>query len=248
MRISCLRQGVMLASVGVRRRKSWLLAASCLAPLSLGISEPALAQCSGPPGSTTCTLSGNPYSTGINVGNTGTPTNVTLEPGVQVNVTPGNNVNQAVAVSTGGGAGTGLPATLTANNAAVTITSNPGAGPTSALFLHPIGGTATITASGIISAAGTSNTNAIWAATFSNDPGADASVTYTGSATPGIIDINATGGSDSTLIQACANGGCGFGSSADGNAIINATGNLTGAFGDSGFGLDAVAGGTALRP
>ena len=147
----------MPASVSLKRRKSWLLAASALAPLSLGVSEPALAQ--------TFSTGGNPYSNGISVSNTGTPTNVTLEPGVQVFVTPGT-INQAVAVSTGTAAGTGLPATLTANNAAVTITSNPGAGPTSALFLRPIGGKATITASGIMSAAGTSNTNAIWAAIF----------------------------------------------------------------------------------
>jgi hypothetical protein len=32
-----------------RRRKSWLLEASALASSSLGVSEPALAQCSGPP-------------------------------------------------------------------------------------------------------------------------------------------------------------------------------------------------------
>jgi outer membrane autotransporter protein len=222
-------------------RVNWLIAACILTPLSLGISEPALAQCSGLPGSVDCTTGGNNYTSGINVGNTGTPTNVTLEPGVQVFITPGSNVDQAVAISTGTGPGIGLPATLTANNAAVTINS-PGA-LTSALFLHPILGSATITASGIMNVAGTGNTNAIWAAVFSSVPGDAASVTYTGAAAPGVIDINATGGSNSTVIQACANAGCGFGPGPDGNATITATGNLTGVFGNSGFGLDAVAGG-----
>src|SRR5262249_7806297 len=119
---NCLRQLVVLFGVTAKRRKYWLVAA--LVPLSLGLSEPALAQTCGPldaSGSVTCTTGGNPYAGGINYGNTGVPTTVTLQPGVQVFVTPGNNVNQAVAISTGTAAGTGLPATLTANNAAVTI-------------------------------------------------------------------------------------------------------------------------------
>ena len=37
----------MLSSVGAKRRKSWLVAASALRVFSLGVSEPALAQCSG---------------------------------------------------------------------------------------------------------------------------------------------------------------------------------------------------------
>ena len=145
-----------------------------------------------------------------------------------------------MAISTGTNEGAGLPATLTANNAAVTIDTTGSLA--SALFLHPILGNATITASGLMTVAGTTNTNAIWAAIFSSNPGDVASVTYTGSATPG-ININATGGSNSSVIQACANDGCGFGNVVNGNAIINATGNLMGVFGSSGFGLDAVAGG-----
>src|SRR6516165_9610278 len=241
---NCLRQLAVLSGVTAKCRKFWLVAA--LVPLSLGLSQPALAQTCGPldaSGSVTCTTVGNPYAGRINYGNTGVPTTVTLQQGVQVST----NVDQAVAVSTGTGPGSGLPATLIANNAAVS-TNSPG-GLTSALFLHPILGSATITASGIMNAAGTGNTNAIWAATFSSVPGDVASVTYTGAATPGIIDINATGGSNSTVIQACANAGCGFSYAGtgitppDGNAFINATGNLTGVFGNSGFGLDAVAGG-----
>src|SRR5262249_49486431 len=155
-------------------RKLWLIAACILA--SLALSEPALAQ--------SFPATGNPYPNGINVGNTGTPTTVTLEPGVEVFVTPGNGVNQAVAVSTGTGPGSALPATLIANNAAVTI--NTSASTTSALFLHPILGSGTITASGIMNVAGANSTNAIWVALFSSVPGDTASITYTGSTTPGI--------------------------------------------------------------
>src|SRR6516225_2386435 len=165
-----LRQLVVLSSVSAKCRKFWLVAA--FVPLSLGLSEPALAQTCGPLGATgsvTCTTGGNNYTGGINYGNTGVPTTVTLDPGVQVFVTPGNNVNQAVAISTGTGPGSGLPATLTANNAAVTIHTSGSL--TSALFLHPILGSGTITASGIMNVAGTTNTNAIWAATFSSVSG-----------------------------------------------------------------------------
>jgi hypothetical protein len=102
-----LRQLVVLSGVTAKRRKFELLAASCLVPLSLGVSEPALAQTFGP--------GGNDYPGGIS-----SNTDVTLLPGVQVFVTPGT-INQAVAISTGTAPGTGAPATLTANNAAVTI-------------------------------------------------------------------------------------------------------------------------------
>src|SRR5215813_4638818 len=56
---SYLRQSVVLSSVAAKRRKFELLAASCLVPLSLGVSEPALAQ--------TFTPAGNDYPGGINV-------------------------------------------------------------------------------------------------------------------------------------------------------------------------------------
>src|SRR5215471_11879629 len=138
----CLRSLVVLSDVTAKCRKYWLLAAIALASSSLGLSEPALAQTCGAldaSGSVTCTTGGNPYAGGINYGNTGVPTTVTLQQGVQVFVTPGNGVNQAVAVSTGTAAGTGNPATLTANNAAVTLAGAPGQ-LVSALFLHPIQG------------------------------------------------------------------------------------------------------------
>src|SRR5215471_5136291 len=114
-------------SAYAKRQTFWLIAACTLA--SLALSEPALAQACGPldaSGSVTCMTGGNPYAGGINYGNTGVLTTVTLQHGVQVSITPGSNVAQAVAISTGTAAGTGLPATLIANDAAVTIgtTSN----------------------------------------------------------------------------------------------------------------------------
>ena len=80
----------MLSSAGAKPRKSWLVAASALAPLSLCLSEPALAQCTGPADSTICTLGSNPYATGINVSTVNTPINITLQPGVNVTIPAGS--------------------------------------------------------------------------------------------------------------------------------------------------------------
>ena len=63
----------LLSSVIVKRRKSWILAASALASSSLGISGPALAQCVGTPDNVTCSPGGNPYASGINVNTVNTP-------------------------------------------------------------------------------------------------------------------------------------------------------------------------------
>ena len=90
-------------SAYAKRRKFWLMAASALAPLSLGVSEPALAQTCTPvanPGSltaaqpsTTCTGTFNNTNITFNGPATGTPLlTVTLNPGVSV-------------TSPGGGAG-----------------------------------------------------------------------------------------------------------------------------------------------
>ena len=240
MRI-CPRLLAVLSGVSTNYRKPWIIGACALALSSLALSEPARAQCTGSPDNFVCTPGGNNYPGGISEGNTGVPTKVTLEPGVKVEITPGSSVSNVVAISTGTGPGTGLPANLIANDVTVTIgtTSNPAPGTTSALFLHRILGDATITASGVFNAIGTGNTNAIWAAVFSSAPGAIASVTYDGPTTPGTIGINAMGGDNSTDIQACTNSACGFGSGPAGSAIINATGNLKMVGGNSSFGLKA---------
>ena len=63
-----------------------------LASSSLGVSEPALAldECGAlVGGSVTCTSAGNPYPTGITTAATAnTAINLTLQPGVQVILTP----------------------------------------------------------------------------------------------------------------------------------------------------------------
>src|SRR5262249_726770 len=70
---NCLRGLAVLSGAVAKRRKFELLAASCLVPLSLGVSEPALAQTFG--------TGGNNYPGGINVSTNQTPINVTLDPG-----------------------------------------------------------------------------------------------------------------------------------------------------------------------
>jgi hypothetical protein len=99
--------------------KAWLIAALALS--TAGLSEPTLAQCTGTPDNTICTPGGNPYATGINVSTSSAPINVTLQPGVQVVIPPGSGVNNAVGLHTAGSPSTGGPATLTANDAAVTM-------------------------------------------------------------------------------------------------------------------------------
>ena len=60
--VSFQRGRTMLSSVGAKRRKSWLLAASALASSSLGISGPALAQCSAVDASGNATCSSGTYT------------------------------------------------------------------------------------------------------------------------------------------------------------------------------------------
>ena len=107
---NCLRRLAVLSGAVAKRRKFELLAASCLVPLSLGVSEPALAQ--------TFSTAGNDYPGGINVSTNQTPINVTLDPGVQVFI-PANTINNAVGLSSTTAAGTGGPIDLIANNAAI---------------------------------------------------------------------------------------------------------------------------------
>ena len=80
----------LLSSV-LKRRKSWLLAASALASSSLGISGPALALDECGPSPATCTPALNPYATGINyTGSETTPLSVTLQSGVNVTIPVGS--------------------------------------------------------------------------------------------------------------------------------------------------------------
>ena len=95
--------GRVLSSITLKRRRSWLLAASALVSSSLGVSEPALAQCSPVDGSGNATcLSGtytdtvpqpaNTFPAPINYSATANlPLHVTLDSGV--NVTLSNPVS-----------------------------------------------------------------------------------------------------------------------------------------------------------
>ncbi|HJY84903.1 MAG TPA: hypothetical protein VKK81_27950, partial [Candidatus Binatia bacterium] len=231
-----LRHLVVLSSIALKCRKFWLVAAAsglCLVPLSLGLSEPALAQTCSPvanPGSFTAaqssTVCTGTFNTNINFGgpNTPPPSLLILElqqGAVSVNSPGGNAVN----LQNTFGPASGVSATIIANDATITNTSMPALDSQSALRIVAAGN-ATINASGIINMTGGQSTNAIFSTVFTSVGGSVASVTYDGPATgPG---ITATGGPNSTLIQACANDGCGYGSSADANVIINAGGNLTG--------------------
>ena len=90
---NCLRKLVVLSGVTAKRRKYWLLAASCLVPISLGVSEPALAQCTPPPpnASGTASCAAGPYSNiNYNTGSTASGLDLTLLSGVMVNSAVGN--------------------------------------------------------------------------------------------------------------------------------------------------------------
>src|SRR5262249_2831725 len=137
------------------------------------------------------------------------------------------------------------PAILTANDALINhLITN---GPNQSALRVQASGDATINATNTtINVTGTDSTNAVWAIVFSSVAGRVASVNYVGPANgPG---ITATGGANSTLIQACGNDGCGLGSSADANDKTVAAGDLKGIgpSGPVGFGIGglfAVAGG-----
>jgi len=224
---NCPRQLVVLSSVAAKRRKYWLLAASALAPLSLGVSEPTLAQCTGTPDNTICTPGGNFYSSGINVGGgPGDTLSVTLQPGVNVQLNPGANLGNAVnaANTTNSTTPPSAPITINANGIAangitITNTGNPSGSNQSALRIQS-SGAATITATNTtIDVAGPfssgSSNNAIWAIVQGSNANApvNATITWTG-------DHITSSGANSTDIQAENRG--------NGNASVDASGNLSG--------------------
>ena len=206
----------VLTSVTAKRRKSWLLAASALASSSLGISEPALAQCTGPADNTICTPGGNDYPSGINVSTSNTAIKVTLEPGVRVVIPNGSPIANAVNLSN-----TTAPftpeadATLTVNSAFIDNTLTFSAPNKSGLRIQA-SGNATITATDTeVRVTGAQSTNAIWAIVLqSSNPNSAATVNYNG---PG---VTSSGSSCQTVIQAVNDG--------PGDAFIEARGDLRG--------------------
>src|SRR5262245_11268781 len=221
---------LVLSGVTAKRRKFELLAASCLVPLSLGLSEPAVAQTCTPvdtPGtltaafpSTSCT---GTFNTNINFGGPTTPPppppglTVTLQPGVQVIIPAGSAITDSVNLAnTTGAIGTpGVDANLTANSAFIDNTANSSAANKSGLRIQA-SGNATITATDTaVNVVGTQSTNAIWAIVLpSSDPNALARVSHNG---PGLTSF---GTAFSTAIQADNRGA--------GPAVIDAAGNMTG--------------------
>ena len=227
----------MPSNVTMKRRKSWLLAASALASSSLGISGPVLAanEC-GPldaSGSVTCTSAFNPYPNGITYGQPlpSTPLNVTLNSDVNVTL-PAPGIG--VALNNFGGGG---PVLLSGNGATINATTPAG---NIGLYVETQANSATITASGQIDVVGGGGSHAIKAFVNGNAGAGDASVTYTGAGlTP--FDLRSSG-TNSTIIQA---------KSLHGNAHIDARGNLSssGNTNDLFFGLFAQTGATSqLQP
>jgi hypothetical protein len=266
-----MREHIRPKMVRSRVTANWLkfgITLCALVILLLGVSEPTLAQTCSPvaigesltAGSPSTTCAGNFNNTNINFGGPTTPLppllTLTLQPGVVVNSSGGAGaVNLANVTSPISPAAPGVSGMILANDVNITL-NNPAGTHQSALRTQVSGsstiGTAANPVSGIIDVTGGASTNAIFSQVFASVAGETSSVNYDGPTTPGVTAINATGGMNSSVIQACANAGCGFGMAyadagvtpPDGNAIINATGNLTGVFGGiSGFGLDAVAGG-----
>jgi hypothetical protein len=215
------------------------MAASALAPLSLGVSGPALAadEC-GPvdpvTGSVTCFSTpnlfspGNPYPTGITYGAPGAPANqlhVTLDGAFPAGGPPPVNVTlpaPGVAVNLNNFNNPGTPVVLSANGATINVTQVPASsGGNRGLYVETRSANATITAFGKIDVAGEGGGNHAIKAFVSPGPG-DASVTY-GVPGPGGQLLPGAGltssGTNSTVIQA---------QSLNGNASIDASGDMSG--------------------
>jgi hypothetical protein len=205
----------VLSTVTLKRRKSWLLAASALASSSLGISGPALAanEC-GPldaSGSVTCFAIPTNYPTGITYGPPPpgpTQLHVTLDPGVNVTLaSPGIGVAL-------NNFGSSVPVLLEANGATINVTQVPtSSGGNRGLYVETAVNNATITASGQIDVAGEGGGNYAIKAFVNGTVGpGNASVTYNG---PGL----SSSGTNSAVIQA---------QSDFGNGSIDASGNMSG--------------------
>jgi hypothetical protein len=171
------RMQSLLARIFAGVQLSWLVSLCALVISLLGLSEPALAQCSGALGSVTCPPAppanpysfgflGNPYSplgsAGINVN--GGPTDqldVTLEPGVTVVIPSGLASIDAVNLANTTGFLSGASATLRANDATVENNASPINTNNNTGLRIQSAGNAIITSSGKIDVAG--GTSSDWA-------------------------------------------------------------------------------------
>jgi outer membrane autotransporter protein len=223
------------SSAALKRRKYWLLAASALASSSLGLSGPALAndECGAlVGGSATCTSTGNPYPTGINYdtnnGLGGTSINLQLLSGVNVVIPAGpGGVNAVNAANSTGVTLGSANITITADGVTINNTANPLSNNNTGLRIQS-SGDAIITATNTrIDVNGTASEDAIVAFAMPNATGTPhvASVIYNAGLTAGLT----SSGTESTGIQADNRG--------NGNATIEASGNITGTPGVGGAGF-----------
>ena len=179
------------------RCASIVVGAAALTPLSLGISEPALAanECGAldASGSVTCTAAFNPYPTASPTASPrpATPLNVTLNSDVNVTL-PAPGIGVAL-----NNFGSGGPVLLSANGATINVTQvPPSSGGNRGLYVETSANNATITASGQIDVAGEGGGNHAIKAFVNGTVGpGNASVTYNG---PGL----SSSGTNSTVIQA----------------------------------------------
>jgi hypothetical protein len=249
---ACTHMLSILAKISARSRPSCVIGLCALAILLLGQPEPVLAQCAfvGSPFTLNCSPGGNFYPAGINLpGGSADQLLLTLEPGVEVVLDPGANLGNAVnAANSTGPSASFADVTLIANNGKVTNVGNPAGANNTGLRIQSAG-SATITGSGAIAVDGTASDWAILDIVQNGAPGTSgtAMVTYGSPGAPGAgLSVgNATlpGGLESGGIQADTRG--------TGDAIINASGNITGfaGAGNSGFyGLIAHSGDTESTP
>jgi hypothetical protein len=183
---SCLQLLIVPCSVAAKRRKFQLLAASCLVPLSLGVSEPARAQVCTPQQPTPDPVTGNATCTGtfnsnINYNTINTPIHLTAS-GISVTSPGGDAVNAANSTAPGI---FGADVSITANNATISNTSISGDNNTGLRIQSA--GAATITAMGtnidVVAATGTVSNDGILAIIEGNNPAnaqKDVAVTWTG--------------------------------------------------------------------
>jgi type V secretory pathway adhesin AidA len=200
------------------------MAASALAPLSLGVSEPALGQACGPldaSGSVTCTSVNNNYPSGINYSTANTPINLTLLPGVKVLIGDGGapippSVNAVNAANTTGPTATSAPITITADGVTIdnTLLNNPFDNNKTGLRIQSSGNANITATNSTINLSGTASDFALYAIILEGGASHNASVNLTQGT------IVTSSGIESGAIQADNRGN-------NGNATVVASGAIT---------------------
>ena len=221
-------------SITAKRRKSWLLAASALASSSLGVSEPALAQCVGTADNTICTPGGNPYASGINVNTNNTPINLTLQPGVNVTIPAGSpGVNAVNAANTTGPTATSAPITITADGVTILNNNNPTGNNQTGLRIQSSGNANITATNSTINLSGTASDFALYAIVLDGGAPHNASVNLTQGT------VVTSSGIESGAIQADNRG--------NGNATVVASGAIT-VTPDAGVGMAPPSTACSLMP